>query len=637
MSSQTTPIPVENQIVFDVLRRWTRGLPVLLLAVSLVATFSVANANLQIQGLVLVAAIYGILALCLDATAGMIGLHSLGVGGFFGIGAYLTTIASNDYGVNFFLMFPVVFVVCGILGVVLGAASLRVSGLYFAITTFIFTLVMTVLATDLQLTNGMQGLLGPAFPEFPESLSFLGSMIAWCIMLGVILVTLAVWNIRRSLLYPVLLAIRDAEPFAEAAGVKSAPTKLIIFGLSSATIGLAGWLFCFLGVVSPSQFSWAVSMNVLIMVLIGGINTTTGPLIGASFVSMFPVLVRINPWIQEVLYGVLSILVVTVFPEGFVGLARRLAARFGNPQPIANSRSQATRTADVAAGHDAESQAQRQALDRLFRPAIDRASGAALAEGKSEPIVACRGINFRYGQGPKVLTNVDLAITPGHIHGLIGPNGSGKTTLANIIAGRLRPISGEIYVKGEKVNGLRPAQRARFGLRRTFQAAQLVKELSTYRNVLVGAYTLVPRIGRRAVLWPILPSARRDSAAMAERAQDALRAVGAGEWIDRRVGDVPHGVEQLTQLASVCVANPEIIILDEPATGLTSREIEHLTWILWELKTRGITMIIIEHQTRFLFPLCDQVTVLNAGEVLFNGTADEVRADPVVRKVYLGD
>ena len=130
-----------------------------------------------------------------------------------------------------------------------------------------------------------------------------------------------VWSVRRSLLYPVLLAIRDAEPFAEAAGVRPGPMKILVFALASATIGFAGWLFCFLGVVSPSQFSWSVSLNVLIMILIGGINTTSGPIIGAAFVSMFPVLVHINPWLQQVLYGVLSILVVTIVPEGAVGAA----------------------------------------------------------------------------------------------------------------------------------------------------------------------------------------------------------------------------------------------------------------------------------------------------------------------------
>ncbi|TIU67401.1 MAG: hypothetical protein E5W15_20900 [Mesorhizobium sp.] len=135
----------------------------------------------------------------------------------------------------------------------------------------------------------------------------------------------------------------------------------------------------------------------------------------------------------------------------------------------------------------------------------------------------------------------------------------------------------------------------------------------------------------------MLASGRRDLAAMQRRASEALSLVGAGDWTARQVADVPHGIEQLTQLASVCVAGPDIIVLDEPATGLSAEEVRHLAAILASLKTQGVTMIIIEHQTRFLFPLCDRVTVLNAGEVILTGSADEVRADPVVRQVYLGE
>ena len=581
----------------------------------------------------LVAAIYAILAICLDATAGILGLYSLGVGGFFAIGAYLTTILSTIYGVNLFLLIPIIVVTTGLLGVILGAASLRVSGLHFAITTFIFTLVITVLATDLQITNGMQGLLGPNFPDLPERLAPLGQPIAWCVMLTLMVVTFVVWSVRRSLVYPVLLAIRDAEPFAEAAGVRPGPVKILVFALASATIGFAGWLFCFLGVVSPSQFSWSISLNVLVMILIGGINTTSGPIIGAAFVSMFPVLVHINPWLQQVLYGVLSILVVTIVPEGAVGVAKRAWARLKPTLPGA-VRPPAPQAAFPAG--EAEGAVERDSLVRLF-PGSPSARTDRAASAPSGAIVECRDITFRYGTGPTVLSNVSVEVAAGNIHGLIGPNGSGKSTLANIIAGRLRPISGSIFIKKRRVDGFGPADRARLGLRRSFQAAQLIKELTTRQNVLVGAYGLAGNLGPRSVVWPLLQSARRDMDRVSARAVGALRAVGAGGWTDRRIRDVPHGIEQLTQLASVCVASPDIIILDEPATGLTHREVEHLAWILRELKGRGLTMIVIEHQTRFLFPLCDLVTVLNAGEVVLTGTPEEVRSDPMVRKVYLGE
>ena len=602
------------------LERLWRARSFITVAAYLVLTYVIAQSDLTVQSLALVAAVFAILAISLDLVAGMLGLYSLGQGGFFAIGAYLTTIAAADLEVSVFYLLPIVLAVTGLAGILIGAMSLRVSGLYFAITTFVFTLVLTVLATDLSITGGLQGLLGPSFPDFPDSLAFLGTPVAWCIMLALLIAIGLVWNFRKSPLYPVLLAIRDAEPYAEAAGVRTAVIKIGIFGLSAAMAGGAGWLFSFLGVVSPGQFDWAVSLNILVMVLVGGINTTLGPIVGAMFVTMFPAIVNIDPWLQEILYGALSIFAITVFPEGVVGLAkRRLATLF---------KTAAAPPASPSSPHGAT---------RAQSPRTAGAGGAIGGGAAAEAIVECRGIDFGYGQGPKVLRKVDLSVKRGHIHGLIGPNGSGKSTLANIIAGRLRPLAGTTHVKGVLVDGLAPSARAKLGLRRTFQAAQLVRELTTSRNVVVGLYGKVPGIVRRAAFWPMLPSGRRDGASMQSRAEAALRSVGAGSWIASRVGDVPHGIEQLTQLASVRVAAPEIIILDEPATGLSLSEVDHLARLLGELKAQGVTMIIIEHQTRFLFPLCDQVTVLNAGEVILTSTADVVRADPVVRQIYLGE
>jgi branched-chain amino acid transport system permease protein len=617
MSNQSAPIVPE--FTAKVRRRGYVALLMPLLILAYIAlTAYVAHANLHIQSLVLVAAIFGILAISLDMAVGMLGLYSLGQGGFFGIGAYLTTILANNYGWDVFLLLPVTLVVCGLIGALVGAASLRVSGLYFAITTFIFTLILTVIATDMQtITGGLQGLLGPTLPDFPPTLASLGTPLVWCVMLALFLCMALVWNIRRSPLYPVLLAIRDAEPFAEAAGVPVSAIKVGLFGLSAAIAGTAGWLFCLLGVVSPGEFDWSVSLNVLVMVLVGGVNTTIGPVVGAVFVSMFPDLVNINPWIQEILYGALSILAITLLPEGVVGYARKLRFLRG-----------------IAAGEQAPAHATQAAVADQPASAMAEAHTPAAAD---DVVVECHGIGFGYNVGPKVLRNVDLAVRRGHIHGLIGPNGSGKSTLANVISGRLRPQEGTVLVKGVRVEGQKPRGRARLGLRRTFQAAQMVHELSLADNTLVGLYHDTPRVVERAPLWPLLPSGRRDGAAMQQKARSVLERVGVGRWSDRNIGDVPHGIEQLAQLASVCVAAPDIIVLDEPATGLSASEVSHLADILVGLKAQGVTLIIIEHQTRFLFPLCDRVTVLNAGEVILTGSADEVRNDPTVRQVYLGE
>ena len=311
--------------------RWTppwRG-PLLLLGIAgyLVLTYVLANDTLYVQSLVLVAAVFGILAVSLDLVAGVAGLYSLGHAGLFAIGAYGTTILHNDHGWNLFVLLPASMLGVGVVGLVLGSLSLRVSGLYFAITTFIFTLVVTVLASDLAITGGYGGLIGPIFPEFPSSLDWLGASLIWCCMLALLVAILLSLGIRRSPLYAVLLAIRDAEPFAAAAGARTSLLKIGLFGLSAAMAGAAGWIFAFQGIVSPSQFDWTVSVNILVMVILGGINTTLGPVIGAAFVTIFPAHVNINPFWQEVLFGAVFVAMVILYPPGFMGFVNAVARR----------------------------------------------------------------------------------------------------------------------------------------------------------------------------------------------------------------------------------------------------------------------------------------------------------------------
>lgn len=605
--------------------RWGRPGYFVLTAGYLLASFGLARGSLYLQGLLLVAACFAMCALSLDLAAGSAGLYSLGQAGLFAIGAYLTTIINADLGWNVFLLLPISIVAAGACGVVLGALSLRVSGLYFAICTFVFTLVVGVLASDLTITGGYAGLPSPSFPNFPSGLSWLGSSLTWAVMLALLLTVVLTWSIRKSPMHPVLLAIRDAEPFAGAAGVRTPLVKVGVFTLSAALTGMAGWAFAFLGFVSPGQFSWSVSVNILVMVIIGGMNTFMGPIIGAAFVSIFPAYVNMNPLWQEVLFGAIFVLVIVLFPRGFMGLLSLV----GRWVPF------------ISADPGGQLRARKQALGPLgeLTPAA-----AAPANGENAPrehsptlnAVVCRGVSFHYERGPAVLREVDLSVRTGSIHGLIGPNGSGKSTLVNLISGQLQPDGGTIEVNGRRVEHLPPSQRAQHGFMRTFQSATLVSELSCQANVSVGYYSRVPGIAARAPLWPFLPGARADSNLIRRQATEALSATGAGDWAPVRVANVPHGVEQLTQLAAACIAGPATIILDEPLAGLAATEVDHVGDILQSLKSAGVTIILIEHQVRFVFSLCEDVTVLSAGEVVASGPATAVRDDPRVREVYLG-
>lgn len=587
------------------------------LLVYVVATLGLAHTSNYDQGLLLVAVVFSILALSLDLVAGVLGLYSLGHAGLLAIGAYGTTILVNNYHWNVFEALLAVVAADAVMGIIIGGLALRVSGLYFAITTYIFTLIVSVVAADLTITGGYAGLSGPSFPNFPSAISSLGTSLVWVLSGAFFITVLIIWSIRRSAAYPVLLAIRDAEPFAASAGVRTSRTRVQMFGLSAALAGLAGWGFCFLGFINPGQFNGTATINVLVMVIIGGINTILGPIIGASFISLFPVVVSWNPLWQEILFGVIFVFVVVVIPEGFTGLVSRLARRLQSR--FSTSTTPSASTALIPP-------------DIRSEPPINSESS-----NSSEFALEARNINFSYLAGVKVLIDVDFVARRGTIHGLIGPNGSGKSTLVNLLAGELKPTSGTISLNGNRVENLKAPARPGYGLMRTFQTPVMVRDVTTQDNVTIGLFHRYRRIPERSLLWPLLPSGRRDGRAIKTAAHGALRNVGLGEeWVKVRVADSPHGVEQLTQLAAACVGEPSILILDEPLTGLSAGEVKHVADILRSLRSQGVTVIVVEHQTRFIFDVCDEVTVLAAGQFVRSGTASEVRADDRVREVYLG-
>jgi branched-chain amino acid transport system permease protein len=597
---------------------WTTAL-----VIYLACTLGLAHSSNYHQGLLLVAASFAILALSLDLVAGISGMYSLGHAGLFAIGAYGTTVLQEHNGINIFVALPMVAIGAGLVGLVIGALSARVSGLYFAITTLIFTIIVNVLLSNLTITGGFEGLPSPIFPGFPSGLSSgLGASLVWAVS-GCLLVTVVfIWSIRASALYPVLLAVRDSEPFAATAGVRTVLTRVLIFGLSAALAGIAGWAFAFQGFITPGQFNSTASINILVMVILGGINTRLGPIVGAVFISLFPVVVTINPLWQEILFGGIFIAVIVFLPEGFVGVLARIG-RFGRDRWWRPGPDVATETPVEQTGED--------------RPLVGSPQPKAIARPRSAPALEARGVRFSYGGGVMALDGVDLVVPSGTIHGLIGPNGSGKSTMVNLLSGLIKPQAGTISINGQQAQHMAVWRRADIGVMRTFQTAVMVQELTTTANVGVGLYSRYPRIGMRSLLWPVIPSARRDSREMATTAGNALRQVGLGStWSSSRVADIPHGVEQLTQLAAACVGEPSLLILDEPLAGLSSDEVDEVSSILGRLRDSGVTTMVIEHQTRFIFDVCDGVTVLAAGQLVKTGTAAEVRSDPRVREVYLG-
>ncbi len=254
------------------------------------------------------------------------------------------------------------------------------------------------------------------------------------------------------------------------------------------------------------------------------------------------------------------------------------------------------------------------------------AAGAALLE--------VRGLTKRFG-GLLAVANVDVDLRPGEILGVIGPNGAGKTTLFNMIAGALAASEGSVRFAGTPIHGRAPHEIAALGLIRTFQHNRPFSGMSLIENILVGAHTKFS-----SGLWSIAGggrAAREEESRQRARAKALIDFVGLADVRDADVDTLSFGQGRLLEIARALAGEPRLILLDEPAAGLTPAELDRLAAILHDIAERGIAVLLIEHDMRFLLPLAHRIVVLNFGGIIATGTPDEIRANPAVRDAYLGE
>jgi ABC-type branched-subunit amino acid transport system ATPase component len=244
------------------------------------------------------------------------------------------------------------------------------------------------------------------------------------------------------------------------------------------------------------------------------------------------------------------------------------------------------------------------------------------------------GLRKAFG-GVVALDGVSLDVRPGATFGLIGPNGAGKTTLFNVVSGVLRPTAGSVHLDGRSLDGLSQDAIARLGVARTFQNLQVFAGMSALDNVLTGCHGH----GRTGLLGAALrtPSARREEARLRERAMAELAFVGLQERAEEPAASLPPGGQRLVEIARALVASPRILLLDEPAAGLTTRETEVLGDLVGRIAARGLTVVMIEHDMSLVMGVCDPVAVLNEGRLIALDSPEAVQANPQVVAAYLGE
>ncbi|MGV8909100.1 MAG: ABC transporter ATP-binding protein [Propionicimonas sp.] len=259
-------------------------------------------------------------------------------------------------------------------------------------------------------------------------------------------------------------------------------------------------------------------------------------------------------------------------------------------------------------------------------------SGAGHHVDATTQLLQASNVTMRFG-GLTAVNNVSLSVHPGEIYGLIGPNGAGKTTFFNCLTGLYKPTSGEVRFAGE-VLPPKPRLVVKAGMARTFQNIRLFHNMTALENVMVGMYSRTKTNAIDAIFR--LPRHRREERASTERARELLAFVGLTGAADLLSRNLPYGDQRRLEIARALATDPKLLLLDEPTAGMNPQETRQAEDLIFKIRDLGLAVLVIEHDMRFIFNLCDRVCCLVRGEVLVEGVGSVVQNDPRVIEAYIG-
>jgi ABC-type branched-subunit amino acid transport system ATPase component/ABC-type branched-subunit amino acid transport system permease subunit len=548
------------------------------------------------------AAIYWVLVSGLNLVVGFAGHLAIGYVALLTLGAYVTSVlvAGNVLPtVPVFAALAIAGCVGAAFGVIVGLPALRLRTFYFAMSTLGFATIVTQIALAWQsVTGGGIGIVGP---EFPAPFNTAWGYYYLCVAFAGVSTWMTA-NVAHSRFGRALIAVRDAEVAAEATGISKPRMLISIFLLAGALASIGGGLFASLQTyITPDAFTFDLSILFFIAILIGGRGSILGPMLGTIILTVLPeIAAPLAAW-STFLYAVLLLVIVLAMPGGIAALLD-----FRNRRPLASNRAIVPRPT---------------ALDAVMRTGV---SGRTLS---------LRGIALSFGN-VRAIDGLDLDVPPGQIHGLIGPNGSGKTTTLNVISGYYASKYGKMTLGDDILRPGAPALRAAIGIARTFQTPRVIGAASALENVMIGGTVEGQASFVEAML--ALPRHRRDERLLAAKARALLGVVGLEMLADVRADRLQHSELRFIEIARALMLEPDFLLLDEPAAGLSSDEIERLAALIKAISRCGTGVLLVEHHADLIFDICDQVTVLNLGRTLAAGTPADIRAHKEVVRAYLG-
>ncbi len=621
-------------------RGWNRKASVVVGALAVAALLPVAIRD-PVRLAAMGSALYTVLAAVgVNFAVGMAGIPSLGHGAFVAVGAFTVALLRTDAGWDPTAATLSGVVLAGVAGAFVGAGAIRLARPIVAIATWVVSWLVTfALAAFPELFGGLQGI---AVPEGTLGIGAVGLAVRltpgvhYEVALLLVAAALAAFFVLSRAPWGLsLAAARDAPVAAASVGVEQGRLQFRTFTASAMVCGLAGALAVQLaGVADATAYGPLLSVELFAAVLLGGVGRPLGPVVGAAGLLLIP---RVAEGLGSIAGlaaerfepAVASLLLVAALVIGRGGILgwtewlRNRPARRSEPGGTEMSGPTVT-----------PANQRRDAVSAEWKGVLTAPPSDSSGGSSGGPLLQATGLRKRFG-GLLALDDAELHVEAGEVRGLIGPNGSGKTTLLRVLGGTLQPDNGRIEFAGRDVTENPPAERIRAGLVRTLQRVTLCPTLRVRENVVVGAATR-RRYGGGLRSLTLTPLARAEGKAENRDADALLSLVGLELAAERYPRELTGTEQRFVMLAAACASFPRMLLLDEPSAGMSRSELERLVEVIRQLRSEGVSVVLVEHNLRLVRLLADRVTVLDAGRIVAEGTPDEISRDQAVIQAYLG-